>query len=33
MKPGVPPLQSARLFDQVSERIFYLHYSLTGPAS
>ena len=33
MKPGVSPLQSARLFDQLSERIFYLHYSLTGPTS
>lgn len=28
MKPGTPPLQSARLLDQVRERIRYLHYSL-----
>ena len=28
MKPGAPPLQSARLLDQVRERIPYLHYSL-----
>ena len=28
MKPGAPPLQSARLLDQVRERIRYLHYSL-----
>ena len=28
MKPGVPPLQSARLLDQVRERIRYMHYSL-----
>ncbi|MDO9405891.1 MAG: phage integrase N-terminal SAM-like domain-containing protein [Polaromonas sp.] len=28
MKPGVPALQSARLLDQVRERIRYLHYSL-----
>lgn len=29
MKPGTPPLQSTRLFDQVRERIRYLHYSLS----
>lgn len=29
MKPGTPPLQSTRLLDQVSERIRYLHYSLS----
>lgn len=29
MKPGNPPLQSIRLLDQVSERIRYLHYSLS----
>ena len=28
MKPGMPPLQSVRLLDQVRERIRYLHYSL-----
>lgn len=28
MKPGTPPLQSARLLDQVRERIRHLHYSL-----
>ena len=28
MKPGAPPLQSARLLDQVRERVRYLHYSL-----
>ena len=28
MKPGAPPLQSARLLDQVRERIRYMHYSL-----
>jgi integron integrase len=28
MKPRKPPLQSARLLDQVRERIRYLHYSL-----
>jgi integron integrase len=28
MKPGVPPLQSLRLLDQVRERARYLHYSL-----
>ena len=28
MKPGAPPLQSARLLDQVRERIRHLHYSL-----
>jgi integrase len=28
MKPGTPPLKSARLLDQVKERIRYLHYSL-----
>ena len=28
MKPGAPPLRSARLLDQVRERIRYLHYSL-----
>ena len=26
--PSVPPLQSARLLDQVRERVRYLHYSL-----
>ena len=28
MKPGTPPLKSARLLDQVQERVRYLHYSL-----
>jgi hypothetical protein len=28
LKPGAPPLQSARLPDQVRERIPYRHYSL-----
>jgi site-specific recombinase XerD len=28
MKPGTPPLQSARLLDQVRERVRYMHYSL-----
>jgi hypothetical protein len=28
MKPGAPLLQSARLLDQVHERVRYLHYSL-----
>ena len=28
MKPGTPPLKSARLLDQVKERVRYLHYSL-----
>lgn len=28
MKPGAPMLQSARLLDQVRERVRYLHYSL-----
>ena len=28
MKPGTPPLKSARLLDQVRERVRYLHYSL-----
>lgn len=28
MKPGAPPLHSARLLDQVRERLRYLHYSL-----
>lgn len=28
MKPGTPPLRSARLMAQVRERIRYLHYSL-----
>ena len=28
MKPGMPPLQSTRLFDQVRERIRCQHYSL-----
>ena len=28
MKPGAPPLQSARLLYQVRERIQYMHYSL-----
>jgi site-specific recombinase XerD len=27
-EPGTPPLQSARLLDQVRERVRYLHYSL-----
>jgi hypothetical protein len=27
MKPGTPPLQSARLLDQVKERVRHLHYS------
>ena len=29
MKPGMPPLRSARLLDQVRERVRYLHYSLS----
>jgi integron integrase len=29
MKPGTPPLQSARLLDQLRERIRYMHYSLS----
>ena len=29
MKPGYPPLQSARLLDQIRERIRYMHYSLS----
>jgi integrase len=29
MKPGAPPLRSARLLDQVRERARYLHYSLS----
>lgn len=29
MKPGSPPLRSARLLDQVRERARYLHYSLS----
>ena len=29
MKHGKPVLQSIRLFDQVRERIRYLHYSLS----
>ena len=29
MKPGKPVLQSARLLDQVRERIRYMHYSLS----
>ena len=29
MKPGTQPLRSARLMDQVRERIRYLHYSLS----
>ena len=29
MKPGIPPLRSARLLDQVRERARYLHYSLS----
>jgi integron integrase len=29
MKPGNPPLQSARLLDQLRERARYLHYSLS----
>ena len=28
MKPGNPPLRSARVLDQVRERIRYLHYSI-----
>ena len=28
MKPGNPPLRSARLLDQLRERLRYLHYSL-----
>lgn len=28
MKPGSPPLRSARLLDQLRERLRYLHYSL-----
>ena len=28
MKPGMPTLQSARLLDQVRERVPYLYYSL-----
>ena len=28
MKPGTPPLRSARLLDQMRERIRYCHYSL-----
>lgn len=28
MKPGTPPLKSARLLDHVKERTRYLHYSL-----
>ena len=28
MKPGTPPLQFARLLDQLGERVRYLHYSL-----
>jgi len=28
MQSGTPPLQSTRIFDQVLERIRYLHYSL-----
>ncbi len=28
MKPGTPPLKSARLLDQVQERVRYQHYSL-----
>ncbi len=28
MKPGTPPLRSARLLDQVRERVRYMHYSL-----
>ena len=27
MKPGMPSLQSARLLDQVRERVRHLHYS------
>ncbi|MBK6568191.1 MAG: phage integrase N-terminal SAM-like domain-containing protein [Burkholderiales bacterium] len=29
MKPDAPPLHSARLLDQLRERIRYLHYSLS----
>ena len=28
MKPGMPPLQSARVLDHVRERVRYLHYIL-----
>jgi hypothetical protein len=28
MRSGTPPLKSARLLDQVQERVRYLHYSL-----
>ena len=28
MKLGMPPLQSARLLDQVRKRVWCLHYSL-----
>ena len=28
MKPSMPPLQTARLFDQLRERVRYPHYSL-----
>jgi hypothetical protein len=30
MKPGIPTLRSARFFDQIRERYFYLHYSFQG---
>lgn len=29
MKPGTPVLRSKRLFDQLRERIRYLHYSVS----
>jgi hypothetical protein len=29
VKPGNPPLQSARVLDQLRERIRYMHYSLS----
>jgi hypothetical protein len=28
MKPGTPPLKSARLLDQLQERVRHMHYSL-----
>ena len=28
MKPGTPPFKSARLVDQVKERVLCLHYNL-----
>jgi len=29
VEPGIPPLQSVRLIDQMRERIRYMHYSLS----